>query len=146
MTHSEAEQLLGLLAGATSGWANAPDDTFRTYTRQLTTLSDPALALEAVEHIIATWTEPRRPPVAVVFGAYNTVAKRHAMERPALPPPSHNLVSVPEGRKVAARAYTEACARRTPDDIHIVSGFRSTEPSQRMLDGFLGLVGLEGTR
>lgn len=139
MTHNEAERILGLLVGGTPGWNSAPDETFTVYSNQISTLHDVTIALAAVETIIRTHPGPARPTVAQLFNEYRTEARRRAMDAPALPSPSTNIVTIREGRAIAARAYAAQCRSRDPEtDVHILSGWRSNEPSSAFLDAMLG--------
>jgi len=143
MTHAEAEQLLGILVGGTSGWTSAADETFQVYTNQMSTLRDVELAAEAVEQLIRTWTDARRPSVAAIFSAYRDCARRHEMDRPALPPVHGRIPPLDEGRRIAAQAYANECAARPVDDALVASGWRSHEPSSRTVDSLLGIIGQE---
>lgn len=139
MTHDQAERILGLLVGGTPGWNSASDETFAIYTNQIGTLHDADIALAAVEHIIQTHPGPARPTVAQVFSEYRTEARRRTMNAPTLPPAPTRIVSVREGRQIAARAYANQCRSRDPEtDVHIRSGFRSNEPAPDFLDAMLG--------
>ena len=140
MTHREAEIILGLLIGGTGGWNTATDETLMIYTEQISTLHDPHIAKRAVEQIIRTWTEARRPPIAEVFAAYRNEQRREAMATPAIEGTPSRIVTIAEGRQIAARAYAAECRRRNPDtDVHIQSGFRSNEPNPEFLDRLLGI-------
>lgn len=139
MTHREAEIILGTLVGGTGGWNSASDETLTIYTEQISTLHDFDIAMRAVEQIIRTWTEPRRPPVAHLFDQYRVEQRRQIMDTPAISGPPSRIVSVTEGRQIAARAYAAECRRRDPDtDVHIRSGFRSNEPNPDFLDRIIG--------
>lgn len=139
MTHQDAERILGLLVAATPGWNSANDETFQIYANQLETLRDPDIAVKAVEHIIQTHPGPARPTVAAVFEAYRWEAHRRVMNVPQIGPATTKIVSVREGRQIAARAYAKHCASRDPDtDVHILSGYRTNEPNPDFLAGLLG--------
>lgn len=139
MTHTDAEQLLGLLVGGTTGWGQASDETIVLYTRALCAFRDDTAAYDAVHQIIDTWSEARRPPIAAINAAYTDVMRRQQMTRPALPT-AGGVVSLDEGRRIAARAYAAECERRPDDDPLIRRRFRSREPRASVLNAFLGLV------
>lgn len=139
MTHTEAERILGLLAGGTPGWNSASEETWNIYTDQIGTLRDYDTAHAAVQQIIRSHTDLARPTIAAVFEAYRWEAHRRAMSVPQITGPAGRIVSVREGREIAARAYANACRNRDPEtDVHILSGFRTNEPNPDFLDGFLG--------
>ena len=143
MTHTEAERLLGVLAGGTSGWSSAPDETFQVYLYQFGQMADTEAAFAAVTHIIETWGEARRPPVSAIRQAYQQILVRRAMERPALVSRSPEPVTLEQGRLIAARAYRDECAKRPARDPHVLSGYRTTAPSARTLNALLGSIGSE---
>ena len=142
MNPSEAQSLLGLLIGGTPGWTNAPDETLIIYTTKLQGLNDTQTAHTAIMHLIDTWDQPRRPPVATLLATYQTIVRRNAMARPTLGAAPHTVLELDEGRRVAARAYAQECAARPHDDIHVMSGWRTTEPSPKTLDALLGIIGV----
>lgn len=141
MTQQEAEQMLGIIVGATSGWRDAPDETFQFYTRALSALRDVDVARVAVDELCATWSEARRPPVAQINAAYSTVFRREQMSRPQLPAPTAHVCTIDEGRRIAAHAYAQECERRRDDDPLVLSGFRKQEPSPKHLSALLGTPG-----
>lgn len=132
MTHTEAQQLLGVLVGATTGWTNAADETFVSYTNAIAGL-DLDVATFTVDRIVRTWDEPRRPPIATILAAYRSEMRRLELERPTLEAAVGLPVSVGEGRRIAARAYQAECQRR------------GREPNERVMDRMLGLIGNDDT-
>ena len=127
MTHDEAEQVLGVLVGATTGWRDAPDETFRFYLAQIKAMRDAETALEAVTEIGATWDEARRPPVSTVNGAYQRILTRRAMAMTELPAPA--ATSLERGRVIAHEAYIAECKRQGND------------PRPEMVDAILAGIG-----
>lgn len=127
MNRHDAEHILGTLVGGTAGWSNATDETFQLYTRHIEQLDDPTIARHAVDQIVATWDEQRRPPIAHVRTTYREHARRQALEQPTIRPYIEQI-AVPEGRKIAARAYTAECERH------------GRQPNMLLLDAMLGLV------
>jgi len=142
VTHTEAERLLGILIGGTSGWTNAADESLTIYLNQLCRLADAQSAYTAIDRIIQTWGEARRPPVALILSEYQTVMRRPALDRVALIPSLRALPSFTAGRQIAARNYHDEATTRTPDDIHVMSGWRKQAPSPRILDALLGIIGV----
>ena len=142
MTHTEAERLLGILIGGTSGWTNAPDETLSIFLSQLCRLADAQSAYTAIDRIVQTWGEARRPPVALILAEYQTVMRRHALEQVALNPAPSHIPTLTAGRQIAARNYHDEATSRPDDDIHVLSGWRKTGPSPRTLDALLGIIGV----
>jgi hypothetical protein len=139
MTEEESWMLISTLAVETSGW----DDKNIEATRQrIEGWTDFECGREAVETVIETHEGYGRPLWGNLNNAYRSVARRRAMSAPALPSGAEGrVVTFAEGRAIAARSYSQACALRDPKtDPHILSGFRSAEPNPKILDELLGFV------
>jgi hypothetical protein len=141
MTHDHAQQILGILVGGTGGWNSASDETLAIYAEQISTLEHFDIAAQAVYEIIGTWTDARRPPVAVVYAAYRSEARREAMTTPQLTGGSSQIITAAEGRRAAAFAYAKECAKRLDSDPLIVAGDRTNQPSESVIDSLLGSIG-----
>lgn len=139
LTENDAWDLMGKLVVATTGWSDS--DLVTEYVGLMTNRwSDLPAATAAINMVCETWVQLARPPWAVLHGAYRSAVHRTAMERPAISTPGH-LVSVREGRAIAAKAYERECRSRDPEtDIHILSGFRSNVPNPEYLDRLLGVA------
>jgi hypothetical protein len=139
MTEDHATKLISLLVSATTGWNDdAVDLTIEMMTRRWT---DYDIAKEATMLVIDTWDKQSRPPWAVLNNAYRIQYRRNIMNAPALTEDTYGgpVVSNAEGRKIAAQAYTRECQKRTPDDVHVKSGFRTIEPNWDWFDRIAGL-------
>lgn len=138
MTESECYEVLSPLIVETTGW---DERSIESVVTRMLSWSDQAAAVEAMTSVVDSWAEARRPPWAVLSGAYRDAARRRALTVPAIEPGADGLpVSFAEGRRIAARAYKDECRRRDPaTDVHIKSGFRSSEPNERFLDKMLGI-------
>jgi hypothetical protein len=110
MNRNEAEGCLGMLMAGTGGWNSATDETLAIYTRNFQALDDCAVAVTAVDGIIATWAEMRRPPWPIVGDAYRAEHRRMMMAVPALPSGEGETVTLSAGRRIAAAAYERQCA------------------------------------
>ena len=139
MTEEESWMLISTLAVETSGW----DDKNIEATRQrIEGWTDYECGRQAVETVIETHDGYGRPLWGNLNNAYRSEARRRAMSLPALPSGAEGrILPFAEGRAVAARSYSQACALRDPKtDPHILSGFRSNEPNTKILDELLGFV------
>jgi hypothetical protein len=129
MNHTDAEHCMGLLVGGTGGWNSATDETFVIYTRNFQRLADKRMAEKAVERIIDTWTDSRRPPWATVLSTYREINRRDIIDFPTLEPTrGRETIPFAEGRKIAASAYAGECARQ------------GREPRWDFFDKFAGLA------
>jgi hypothetical protein len=137
LTETQAMNLMGTLVTMTTGWN---DDAVDVMVEQIKRKwSDEAAAVEAVDSVVASWEQSSRPPWGVLMTAYRAAVRRRALDAPALSTSSWASISAAEGRKVAAKAYAQACRLRDPEtDQHILSGFRSTEPNPLVFDRLLG--------
>lgn len=139
MTEEESWMLISTLAVDTSGW----DDKNIEATRQrIEGWADYECGREAVETVIETHEGYGRPLWGNLNNAYRSEARRRAMSVTALPSGAEGrVVTFSEGRAIAAKSYSQACALRDPKkDPHILSGFRSVEANPRILDELLGFV------
>jgi len=141
MTGDEAARVASMLVASTTGWNDDAVDALLLNMEH--TWNDAELAHQAIEHVVNSWTALSRPPWGVLADAYRQFARRRALEAAALEAgDSQKVVSFERGRAIVAFKYAEACGRRDPNtDVHILSGFRSTEPNQKIIDGFLNGIG-----
>lgn len=108
MNNHDAQIALGTLIGGTGGWGQATEQTLTIYEHNFRTLNDKDCAMAAVQDIIDTWTEARRPPWATVLTAYRSRWRDAALARPALPS-GDRAIPPSEGRKFAAMGYEAEC-------------------------------------
>lgn len=113
MNREHATIIVGHLVAATTGWN---DEAVVAYVAEVERLDHVDAAGEAVQQLIRTWTETRRPPIAVLLNHYRQVLARresqHALER------GHGrVVSMREGIEIARAAYERECRAhgRKPD-------------------------------
>jgi hypothetical protein len=139
MTEEESWALVSTLAVETSGWDDINIEATR---KRIEGWTDYGCGREAVETVIETHEGYGRPLWGNLNNAYRSSARRRAMSVPALPSGAEGrILSFAEGRAVAARSYSKACALREPNtDPHILSGFRSNVPNPKILDELLGFV------
>lgn len=134
-----ATDCMALLVVTGTGWNDQIVDVW--VDMMATRWSDPDAARTAVQQVADTHTGYGHPSWATVHNAYLAAVRRAAMEQPALPTPRHEIIAPSEGRRIAARAYAKQCALRNPDtDVHIRSGFRTTNPNPEWFDQILGIV------
>lgn len=107
MTYNEAMSCLGQVVGTTNGWSN---DSINVYAKRMTGWHDLPAAREACKEIADTWTRASQPPFGVLQETYQSVMRRNASGnvRPIM---TANVVSVREGREIAAKAYAQECKR-----------------------------------
>lgn len=143
ISEEDAAGLVGALVATTTGWNDDSVDATMVLIQQR--WRDIDVATEAVNGIVNTWTRPSRPSWGTLAEAYLNAQRRRAMSVPAITPGSDGLpLTIEQGRAVAARSYAAECRRRNPEtDPHIRSGYRTNEPSQRVLDSLLGLIGAD---
>jgi hypothetical protein len=110
MNINDAEGCLGMLVAGTGGWTSVTDETLAIYTRNFRQLDDRDTAVQAVNTIISTWSEMRRPPWVVVADAYRSEVRRKMMSAPSLPAGDVETVPLSVGRRIAAEAYKRQCA------------------------------------
>ena len=109
MTEDEAFGLLGALVAATSGWQ---DDAIDIYAAEMRAWADRAAAQIAIADLCRTWTESRKPPLAVVVERYRAEHARNVRaEQEALPPPPEMYPSYERGWEIARQAYRVAYGR-----------------------------------
>lgn len=132
MSEDEAQRILSVLVGATSGWQNAPDETFRFYLAQIGTLKDVEAAQAAAHEVGRTWTEPRRPPIAELNRAYTAYLRQRAINTPTRAlHASAGTVDVAEGRRIAYAAYEQTVKAA------------NREPRTQVIESLLGSIGGE---
>jgi hypothetical protein len=107
MDRDRAIALVGYLVASTTGWN---DDSVLVYAAEIEKLSRPDIAATAVQRVATTWTEARRPPIAVILDAYRVELAKVGGE------PSRQLTrgqpcSLVDGVRIAREAY-EAERRR----------------------------------
>ena len=96
---------LGRLAAVTTGWN---DTSIEGYATTLAELDNPRALQKACERLATTWTEARRPPLAVIMNGYHAEALR--LERPGLPN-RERPIPPRQGVEVAREAYVGECKR-----------------------------------
>jgi len=113
MDHNHATKIVGYLVAGTTGWN---DEAVLVYVDEFSKTSDAAALEAAVRKVVQTWTEARRPPVAVILDAYRTELSARRPTRAALPS-RERVISPSEGIPLARAAYEQECRRlgRTPD-------------------------------
>ena len=133
-----ATDCMALLVVTGTGWNDQIVDVW--VDMMASRWSDPDAARTAVQQIADTHTGYGHPSWATVHTAYQAAVRRSVMERPALPAaPASRTLTMSEARQVVARAYAKQCGLRDPlTDVHIRSGFRTTEPNPVHLDRLLG--------
>jgi hypothetical protein len=141
LTEKQAVTLMGKLVTMTTGWNDDAVDVM--VDQMMRQWHDDAAASEAVDAVLASWTQTSRPPWGVLAAAYRDAVRRSAMAPRSLPAASEgSFVTIEQGRQIAAHAYAKECARRNPlTDVHTLSGYRSAEPNFKILDGMLKLLG-----
>lgn len=139
ITEDGALVLVATLVTTTTGWNDDAVDA--TVTMIQRTWEDAAAARDAVKVVCDTWTKSSRPPWGILNEAYNAERRRRALATPAIRAGAAvGLIDFNGGgREIMARAYVAECARRPMTDPLIMSGFRSHEPNQSILDSILGL-------
>lgn len=124
MGDEKAARIIGLLVGGTTGWT---DDAVLAYVTEIRTHSDPDAMLAAVRQIMRTWTEARRPPLALILEGYRSELARRQ------PPPERTIsgrrVPPSEGIEIARRAYEAECRRE------------GREPNHRLFDRLATSIG-----
>lgn len=108
MDSEKATMLVGYLVGATTGWN---DEAVLVYVDEFKKLSDEVVLQSAVQQVIRTWAEARRPPISVVLDAYRSELSARQLSRPALQQPKQRRVPPSEGIKIARDAYEQECKR-----------------------------------
>lgn len=91
MTDAEAIHALGRLVGLTTGWN---DEAVEAYVGELRTLDDPAALRAACDLIGRSWTEARRPPLALIVSTYHGQRRSQptrALQRGEPVPPEHGM-------------------------------------------------------
>lgn len=107
MNTEDATKAVGYLVGGTTGWN---DEAVVIYVAELKQLSDPQALNAAIMHLVQTWREARRPPVATVLDAYRAeLSKRQPA--PKQLNAGGQTVSVAEGIEIARKAYEQECQR-----------------------------------
>jgi hypothetical protein len=99
MDRERAITLVGYLVAGTTGWN---DDTVMIYTAEIEKLSQPNVAMIAVREVVRTWSEARRPPIAVILDEYRRQLARAqpAPQLTAAPPAPFR-----RGVEIAREAY-----------------------------------------
>jgi hypothetical protein len=117
MNREDATMAVGYLVGATTGWN---DEAVIVYINEIEQLSDVEALNSAIRHLVSTWTEARRPPVATILDAYRSELSKRNSRRPSIESPRHRVVPVHEGIEIARRAYEDECRRqgREPNIKH----------------------------
>lgn len=119
MTPEQAIQLVGYLAGGTTGWN---DEAVEIYVHEFVGMSDVAAATEACQRIVKTWDEARRPPIGAVLSAYRTAKQRLDSMRNELPRAPERGVNPRDGWEIARQAYrAERVARGRDPDVAMES-------------------------
>lgn len=121
MNTEDATKAVGYLVGGTTGWN---DEAVVIYVSELQQLSDPDALNAAIMHLVQTWREARRPPVATVLDAYRAELSKRQPPRQELKPGGRR-VSFQEGIKLAQSAYEQEAKRlgRTPDPRKVQKWF-----------------------
>lgn len=107
MDREQATMAVGYLCAGTTGWN---DEAVLVYVAEFEKLRDVEALQAAVNHIVSTWREARRPPVATVLDAYRSEMSRRQTV-PSLSAGRHRVVPPSEGVEIARRAYAEECRR-----------------------------------
>lgn len=121
-----AEELVGLLVGATTGWN---DDSVMLYIRHMDSLAEERAAITAVTRLVNTWTGTSRPTWGAIRAEYDREVQREMMLRAGLPASTHGVVPVPEGRIIAGDAYVAECKRQ------------GREPNLELFARMIGAIG-----
>ena len=113
MNQDHATMIVGHLVAATTGWN---DEAVVAYVAEIERLDHVDAAGEAAQQLIRSWTETRRPPIAVLLNHYRQVLARRESSR-ALERGRPRVVPLREGIEIARAAYEQECRLhgRTPD-------------------------------
>ena len=113
MLQEQAMEAVGILSGRLTGFNDA---SVIAYVEDLAQLSDYRLLVKACEFVSRTWTEARRPPIAVILAAYNREVARVQSE--SMPRGiGQRYPTFAEGIEIAWDAYCAEVRRlgREPD-------------------------------
>jgi len=99
ITEAQAMEAVGHLTSLTTGW---PDEAVMAYATQLMEVDDARALRIACERIARTWTEARRPPLALIFQAYNAEVARSTPETRQI---GSRVVPFAQGIEIAWEAY-----------------------------------------
>lgn len=128
MKREHATIIVGHLVAATTGWT---DEAVVAYVAEIERLEHVEIAGEAAQETIRTWTETRRPPIAVVLNNYRQRLARR--ELPALNRANSRHVPLVEGIEIARAAYERECRLhgRKPDSGKFDRWLRAVTQQQR---------------
>lgn len=101
MERDRAIALVGYLVASTTGWN---DDSVLVYAAEVEKLNRPDVAADAIQRIAQTWSEARRPPIAVILDAYRVELAKRGGE-PARELPRERPCSLVDGIRIAREAY-----------------------------------------
>lgn len=110
MTEAETIHALGRLVGLTTGWN---DEAVEAYAAELSRLDDPAALRAACDLIGRSWTEARRPPLALIVSTYHgqrQATPTRALQRGEPVPPERGITIAREHYRLEVERQG-----RTPD-------------------------------